>query len=459
MEAKEQMSAQIGLFFILIFLLCIYLILAFRLKKRHHAKQTKLLFVGGFLMINAVLFFKMFALDKGKTTLPDKLDTAWRNTVNKYRKTYPSDLILSLFKVLSVERESRQLNKTLSSFLFDARQYPESSKNQTTILVIGETARYHNFHINGYERETTPYLDTVSNLISFSNMYSCGNITQISIPQIITRSTPENFDLQYKEKTVLDAFRESGFYTAWISSQDMDQPIIHRLKKVANYTFFPTADFDVKGFYDGSLLPKVQAILEKPNQPKKFIILHTLGSHFRYSSRYPQGFEKFKPTIATGGLAGLDVSPKDRDRLLNAYDNSILYTDYFLAQLIKMLRETNTASTLIYLSDHGESLYDNGQTLIFHGNEQPSEFEYHIPFLVWYSDQYAHTYPQKVTALQTNKNQRAMATATFYTLLDLDNIQYKGSDTGISKSLCNPKYKEPQKRTLLNSAHEILILK
>lgn len=458
-EAKEQANAHIGLALLLLGIILLFLFLGFILRKKKTPSKIKWTLVFSFIAMNLLIFVQMFRAVTTNTTFTDKLDTAWGRTTLKYNKIYPISLITNLSAVYSMHQKSKRLNKQLKRFSFGAYQSPSYDGQELIILVIGETARFDNFHINGYTRETTPKLDKLQHLISFSDLYSSANLTSISIPQIITRATPKNFDLQYKEKTIVDAFAEAGFSTAWISSQEMNSPVINRLQNVVNYAYFLKAGSDGKNIYDGMLLPKIRYYLHNDQENKKFIVVHTLGSHYQYGRRYPKSFEIFKPVLPSRGIESMGVTINDKEKLINAYDNSILYTDYFLYQLIKMVDSMHASSTLVYLSDHGESLFDNGNTHILHGNNNPTKQEYHIPYLVWYSNQYLQSFPQKIQALKGNKNKPAMSTATFYTLLDMANIKYNNPDSNATKSLADSLYQPPNDRVLLNTSHQIIHIK
>ncbi|WP_353134796.1 phosphoethanolamine transferase, partial [Pseudopedobacter sp.] len=273
---------------------------------------------------------------------------------------------------------------------------------------------------------------------------------------IITRATPDNLNLQFKEKTILDAFQEAGFYTAWISNQNAQQPIIKRLKEVADYSYFSKSEIDNNSPYDTDLIPNIKQALQNRSK-RKFIIIHTLGSHFRYSKRYPKSFEKFTPAIAKTGYENFDISNKTK--FINAYDNSILFTDFFLHSLIKELEKINVISTLMYISDHGENLFDDKNELILHGTESPTKHEYHIPLFMWFSKGYQEKNTEKVNNLINNKDKKATSNSTFYTLLDIANIRYNSYEKEIHKSLSNINYREPIERKLINTSKKVIVTK
>ncbi|MDG4946897.1 phosphoethanolamine transferase [Weeksellaceae bacterium KMM 9713] len=200
-------------------------------------------------------------------------------------------------------------------------------------------------------------------------MYSSSVVTTYSIPSILTRATPQDLTIQEKEKTILDAFKETGYFTTYFANQNSPYPITRRLINVADENKINFFDVNVKDYYDGAILPDFKSALSTtPN--KKFILIHTLGSHFRYTNRYPKEFEVFKPVMNEYGYSELNF--ENREKVINAYDNSVLYTDFFLSQLIESLKIKNKNAVLLYLSDHGENLFDNKLKIFGHGTVNPT---------------------------------------------------------------------------------------
>ena len=166
-------------------------------------------------------------------------------------------------------------------------------------------------------------------------------------------------------------------------------------------------------------------------------MLHSLGSHWNYSQRHPKQFDKWQPS-----LFGVDkpvyTDTKIKPQLNNSYDNSILYTDWFLAHVIATLKETNQLSSLMYVADHGQTLYDGSCKLAFHGHN--TQFEFHVPAFVWYSDPYRERYPDKVRQLQRHRKARLATENIFHTLLDMGDIRYGGERP--EWSFLNPQFKQ-----------------
>ena len=452
-ETKEQILSNLPSIFFFIILSGFYLYLFTFINKEHLNKRQRIGLVASFLMINTLLFCNVYLIIKNYIPSEDRLEVAYENSVKKYYKTFPSNIILNGITAIKTINENKKFSKNIEKFSFRAKKKFKNNEEELYILVIGETARRHNFHLYGYPRETTPGLDTIKNLVHLTDVNSSATLTLLSLPQIVTRASPEQFDLQYKEKTIIDLFHEAGFYTAWIGVQNISTPLVQRLKFVCDYTFFSKSDVSSSEVYDIDILTNVQQIADDKTHRKKFIIIHTLGSHFRYSNRYPANFKKFTPTISSTGYSNITI--KYKNELINSYDNSIFYTDHFLSSLINLTAKTNSISGLIYLSDHGENLYDDDK-MIFHGGEKPTHYEYEIPYLVWYSNLYNDFYPQKVEALNQNRDKKASSTITFYSLADMANISYNNSAKEINKSILHYNYEEPSQRKIINSKKEVV---
>lgn len=452
-EAQEQIftnSPTVLFFFVLIIIYCYLLTFV---SKNSAPIKWKVGLIAIFLGLNLMIFVNMFSILESYIPMKERVEVAYENTTRKYNKIYPANILFNSYYAFKINRSNKKFAQEIEKFSFGAKQNLPINESEIYVLVIGETARKHNFHLYGYHRETTPELEKIENLVPFSNAHSSATLTLQSLPQIITRANPEQMDLEFKEKTILDAFHEAGFFTAWIGSQNISTGMIRRLKDVADYSFFAKSDISSSQFYDGDVLKNIQEVINVKTSKKKLIIIHSLGSHFRYSNRYPPEFENFKPNISRSGYSNMSLDYKKE--LINSYDNSIFYTNYFLSSIINKLSDTNSLSGFIYLSDHGENLYDDNKTL-FHGGEKPTHFEYEIPYLVWYSQKFKDFYPEKIQALNLNKDKKISSTVTFFTLADFANIGYKNSTSEKSKSILNLDYKEPTKRKLVTSKKEII---
>lgn len=353
---------------------------------------------------------------------------------------YPFGLIKAMLAYTAEEIRYQHMCRKSESFSFHATR-PIVPGEEAYVLVIGESARYCNWGINGYFRNTTPHLGLIKNLLSFTNVSTGAIITDPSVPMIVTRGTPKNMTRCYSEKGIISAFAECGFVTFWISSQarkGLHDLAITRYAKEAKTTVFINPINDYSDFckirYDEELIPVLKRAIHSKAK-KLFIVIHTMGSHARYSMRYPKRFDLFRPS---GKGKKMDIrDPKNRKQLINSYDNSILYTDFVLSKVIEELKSSGRMSVFMYLSDHGENLFDDGKDLSLHWNVTP--YTLHVPLFIWASDLYIQTHPDKWKNLKKNiKMPACSAVNVFPTLLNLADITCHGCET--------------QKRSLASSA-------
>jgi lipid A ethanolaminephosphotransferase len=288
-----------------------------------------------------------------------------------------------LFNLLKFSSETFLVNKNFD----DGKYYSQIAelnkhheREELIVLVVGETARYDRFGINGYERDTTPNLKKVKNLISYSNFTACGTSTAVSVPCMFALQDSKSFNAstsQYKAN-VLDVMPVEDVNIHWFDNNSDSKHVADRV----NYRSFKTNENNSicdEECRDVGMINEISKVLN----PKvdNIIILHQMGSHGpAYHKRYPEEFEKFIPACNVD-----DITKCSNEEINNAYDNSILYTDYFLSTLIKELEKfTDTYEvTLLYVSDHGESLGENG--IYLHGLPKaiaPKE-QTHVPVFLW----------------------------------------------------------------------------
>ncbi|MCM1021329.1 MAG: lipid A phosphoethanolamine transferase [Muribaculum sp.] len=362
---------------------------------------------------------------------------------------YPVNVIYNAFLASERVEQSANYQSTSASFTYNARHLRPDSVGETYILVIGETARAANFQLFGYPKPTTPDLIGRHGLHAFKNAMSESNTTHKSVPMLLSHIDSRNFgDSIYRVKGLAQAFREAGFHTAFFSNQQRNGSFIDFFGQQADTCVFLRDNFHASAEQcpkDKELLPLVKNELATDPSPKKLIILHTYGSHFRYDDRYPR---QQAPFPVDGEL---DVSPKCRDRLIAAYDNTIHYTASLLSELMNML-ETDTGhplSGLIYTSDHGEDIYDNDGSHFLHASPLPSIYQVSVPMIVWLSDEFERQNPIMAQAAENNASEDVSSTrAVFHTLLHMAGLDATQLDT--TQSLLSPVYAEPNPRLYLN---------
>lgn len=453
-EASELLSTNWIPIILLFISLPIYIFIAIKFPYKFKLPfKIKLSLIAIFLIIQvSILGRDVFIAYQTKV---DK--TSLKNTVSyfyqvKLNKTFPINLFLSANYYVEGKQMLDRYNNEILGFSFGAKVDSVINEREIYVIVIGETARRKNFSLYGYHRKTNPFLEKQPNLISFNNAISSGNLTSISYPQFITRASPENYNIAFKEPSISVAFKEAGFKTFYISNQKIGHGSIYNLYAQQSHSVIAlNSSFD-KLTNDTTVLPYFNEIINNEENDKILIIIHSMGSHFRYNLRHPEAFRKFTPTLSNSfSLTSLNLDNKEI--LTNSYDNSILFTDYFLSQLIIALEQQQAVSTLLYASDHGENLFDDQKTLFGHGSTNPTKYELEIPFIIWYSDSYKKYFNSKIKCLESNIESNISTPNFFHTTIDLANITIDNElDT---LSISSPLFIPSQKRAVLTADNTI----
>lgn len=368
--------------------------------------------------------------------------------ITKLKGTFYMVFPTSVIRAVGTVHKQNQLisatKNERNSFKFGSTQISDLSSPQIYLLIIGESSRYQNWGINGYYRNTSPHLSKRSNLISFTNATTGGFITELAVPLILTGVGADHFETHIKQKSIVSAFKEAGFTTYWITNQTDEGNIrIHQEeadKKILLLTDFKSTRH---AHPDMELVGALKKVLNEPGD-KKFILIHTSGSHYDYSVRYSMEYDVFKPSNKTVFTQSTDYGHKDI--IINSYDNSVLYSDAVIDSSINLIAQKKAFSYVAYTSDHGENLFDDGRKLSQHGYPVPSKYVSHIPQFVWFSDTLGKKFPEKVKNLKKHINASISSENIIYTLTDLGNIWYPKQDS--TKNISSQYFKNNQQRIL-----------
>jgi lipid A ethanolaminephosphotransferase len=338
----------------------------------------------------------------------------------------PAAPVTSLVGLLS-EHEGRQPKQLVDLSGKVAHTGDPHAKPLLLFLVVGETARAANFQLGGYPRATNPRLQALDSVVYFDQVTSCGTATAISVPCMFSPFSRGDFDVDEASHytNLLDSLARGGFDIEWRDNNAGCKGVCARVAQ-RNYADRPDPALCQEAYcYDEVMLSDLPAKLEHL-QRDTVIVFHQIGSHGpAYAQRYPPQFERFKPACRSNQLQ--QCTPES---VINAYDNTIAYTDHVLAEQIEMLARLDgqVDSLLIYVSDHGESLGEQGMYL--HG--MPYAFapqtQKEVPMLLWASPGYLNR-----TALETGcLRQRAAAPAShdnlYHTLLGAAELQDQAYD-------------------------------
>ena len=364
--------------------------------------------------------------------------------VDGYRmrnQLYPVNVCYNLYLAFERNAASENYREASRDFKFDARSEHSATAPEVYVMVVGETARAHNFSLYGYPRNTNPLLSKTPGIKAFPNVTTQSNTTHKSVPMLLSAASAEDFERLFHEKGILAAFKEAGFYTVFISNQLPNHSFIDFLGEQADeHYFLKKEDASQGNHYDEDLLQKLDEILPLADASssahyhyryrKLFVVLHSYGSHFNYQERYPRSFAYFKPDSRS------EAKSENRRDLLNAYDNTIRYTDYILHGIIERLQkwegvQTKTdgvydqpTSAMLYTSDHGENIFDDERCLFLHAAPKASDYELHVPFIIWTSDGFSKQYPDILKALGENRSKQVQSSlSAFHTMLGIGGIQ------------------------------------
>ncbi|KUJ73011.1 phosphoethanolamine transferase [Thiomicrospira sp. WB1] len=280
-------------------------------------------------------------------------------------------------KYLQVQNELANRPKKLKEWKGSVTKenFPEP---QTYVVVIGESAVRGHHSIYGYQRQTNPELEKIKDeLIIFNNMTSPYAVTYLALAEALTNSTLQN-PIPFTETVdVVGLSTLAAFDTWWLSTQPKNEGTTLSASSFANHRIYKTG-------FDEVLLSEFDKALAK-GKKDKVIFIHIRGSHLSYHKRYPNDFNYF--TTRKNIRIHTKEPSQDQINVVNAYDNSIRYTDWFLTQLIEKLRSVEGINGLMYFSDHGEEVYDY-EDFVGHELKRTTPVMFEVPFFIWVNDRY-----------------------------------------------------------------------
>ncbi|BFK47517.1 lipid A phosphoethanolamine transferase [Alistipes sp.] len=355
---------------------------------------------------------------------------------------FPLNIMYNLGLSGSEFRKSYNFHKTSGGFTYEAERTAEAPGREVYVYIIGEAARAMNWQLYGYERETNPLLSRVGDLVVFRDVLTQSNTTHKSVPLILSSVATDEHEELYRRKGLPALFNEAGFDTWFISNQSPQGAMIDHLAHDAKHVIYIRSPR-----HDTQLLDEMRKVLERSTSQKLLFVLHCYGSHFSYHQRYPREFAHFQPDNDVA------IARQHRPMLVNAYDNSIRYTDYFLAQTIGYLRSLKgTSSALLYCADHGEDLIDDDRERFLHASPTTTAYQLYVASLAWFSEDYRKHFPEKAAAAEANETAPATTHALFHTMADMASIRGRFLTTKVS--LVSPDFDRTAPRRYLNDHNE-----
>jgi lipid A ethanolaminephosphotransferase len=317
-------------------------------------------------------------------------------------------------------------NQTLLPMGRDAKvaALKQSDKPPLLLLVLGETARMGNFGVNGYERPTTPEL-AKENIISLKGVMSCGTSTATSVPCMFSHLGKEEFEGRKNNyESLIDVLNHAGFAVLWIDNQSGCKGVCERVpqaltKELKHPTLCKNGEcFDEIMLHE--LDQRVQALPADRRAKGVVVVMHQMGSHGpAYYKRVPDNFRRFQPECKSNALQECS-----REQVVNSFDNTILYTDYFLAQAIQWLKksEATSAPALLYVSDHGESLGENNVYLHGLPYRVAPDVQKRVPWITWLSPRFEKQSGLINTCLKNKTDAALTHDNYFHSVLGLMNV-------------------------------------
>ena len=303
------------------------------------------------------------------------------------------------------------------------RNATPSERKRLLVFVVGETTRAQSWGLNSGVRNTTPELAKTEDVINYPNFSSCGTATAISLPCMFSNMARKSYKPAAAKHSegLMDILQRGGLYTSWRENDGGCKGTCDRIKHIQIDSIAQAGQCSDDGCYDMTALNGLAE--EIRNMPTDgIIVLHTMGSHGpAYYQRYTDEFKKFTPTCDTNQLQDCST-----EQLNNTYDNTVVYIDHMLASTIKLLQEQpNSDTALIYASDHGESLGENGMYL--HGAPYavaPKE-QTQVPMIFWASKGFYQTQKLNQDCLVNSAATEYSHDNLFHSILGLMDVQTK----------------------------------
>ncbi|MDO5487325.1 MAG: sulfatase-like hydrolase/transferase [Rikenellaceae bacterium] len=342
-------------------------------------------------------------------------------------ETFPVNACYNMGLAISESYKINHYEQSSAGFTFDARRSAVVPDREIYVLVIGEASRASNWQLYGYDRPTNPHLSTRNDLVLFRGITTQSYTTHKSVPLMLSSVHTSEHDELFRRTGLPALFNEAGFTTYFISNQAPQGAMIDFLADDADRLIYLDAPN-----YDGQLVDVMLKALDNDSSDKLLFILHTYGSHFSYHQRYPREVATFLPDDDVA------ISPRNAEFIRNAYDNSILYTDQVLNDLITLLEREDACSAMFYCADHGEDLFDTAEGRFLHSSPTTTYHQLHVASLAWFSPKYKSMFSPKAEAAASNAAAPATTYSVFHTMADIASIS--SPYLNINSSLVSPEF-------------------
>lgn len=429
-EAKEFIQSFLNINFLVILYYFIFGLSLIKIIKKLNLLKVIFSFI-------TISFIFIFTLDiNGNNTLRKK--HIFKNIYYSYSR---------------YTKEMKDLNYFLNNFeslTKDLKVTSMDNNSATYIFIIGESFTKHHSSLYGYPRETNPYMNSLKKkgeLVIFNDVVSPHHFTRETLKKLVTTYAHDSQNNFENSINIIDIMKKAGFKTYWISNQEnftFRGAGLSAIASRADSTTF-TEEYFIQDrnekIYDGYVLPLLKQAIDDTSASKKFIIIHLFGSHVSYQARYPREFLTFSLNEIPSFFNSFQKKNKE---IVNHYDNSLVYNDYIIKSIIENSKIKNTNSFILYLSDHGQTLFEDINGI---ASPIPSKTlrSVEIPLIFWASNEYKKLHPKIIENINISLDNPYSSEDIIYTLIELSNLEY--SKHIPEKSIINPLFL-PKKRTI-----------
>lgn len=343
--------------------------------------------------------------------------------------------------IIESRREMRAMDELMRSLrpLPDAASVHSSQDAATIVMVIGESATTEHWGLYGYPLPTTPRLAAMKDsLIVFTDALGSSTTTAVNMERILTLMNDDSPGEWYEYPMLLDIFNAAGYRTFWLSNQERmgvwsnsSGAMASRASRV-KYVGTQSSEDALEYRYDEVLLPEYRLALVDTARAKQ-ITLHLMGSHNEYRLRYPASFSRFKAEDERGLHRQKWINDR-KLRTIAEYDNSILYTDSILGEVIGAVARDPKPAIFVYFSDHGENVYSDRD---FIGRDRR---HMQVPMVVYANAAYRRAFPERVERLKAACGKAFSTSGISYLLMGLSGTEYNGYDA--TRDISSPSYRQ-----------------
>lgn len=356
--------------------------------------------------------------------------------------SFPIWSLSSLYDYYKVKKQEARYYEIKKNAVFNAvrnAEYDENTK-ETIIVVVGETLRRDHLEYYGYQKPTSPLMKK-EDLLIFTDVVSAANQTVNSLQRAFTLA--ENLDENYywKYPSLIRSFKEVGFKTYWLSTQLVYDKNSNEVSFIAQECD-SIINYNMES-YDEKIIEPLDNVL-KINDQKKIIFLHILGSHSTYNKRYPKSYTYFSK-----------IKSKDKKvNIMREYDDAVRYNDFILSQFLDKLKKQEGERSFMMFSDHGESLYDSKPNYFNHGSDKPSQSEFNIPLILWFSDEFKDKHGDLMHQITANKDKPIVLSDFFYALPSFYGIEFDKLKP--ANNFFGKEYISKKNRKVMNGSSQLL---